>query len=69
MCEGPMVILKIILALLKQNIQRPLFFNWNSEIGGRNTTEIQIETETQGGINNGQNEELGKNYFQRSRHH
>lgn len=28
-----MVILKIILALLKQNMQKPLFFNWNSEIG------------------------------------
>ena len=49
-----MVILKIILALLNQNIQRPLFFNWNSEIGRKKkTTELQIETEIQGGINNG----------------
>ena len=36
MCEGSMVILKIILALLKQNMQKPLFFNWNSEIGKNN---------------------------------
>lgn len=49
-----MVILKIILALLKQNIQRPLFFNWNFEIGRKKTTtEVQIETEIQGGINKG----------------
>lgn len=55
MCEGSMVILKIILALLKQNMQKPLFFNWNSEIGKKKTTttEVQIEIETQGGINNG----------------
>lgn len=37
MCEGSMVILKIILALLKQNMQKPLFFNWNSEIGKKKT--------------------------------